>query len=134
VILTIQGGAIQALNSRLQRELMSRAEAVPGDRAEQLQAEIGGHLDKVRSALSHNEFLDLGLAKRIASTLNIVLSAYRELSSDHARALVIGAARFFLDADDVWPDLESPVGFDDDAEVLNAVLKDIGREDLLIKR
>lgn len=133
-MLTIQGGAIEALNSRLRHELTNRAEAISGDRVEHLQAEIGGHLEKVRSALVRNEFLDFGLAERIASALDTLLATYSEIGSDHARALIVGAARFFVTADDVWPDLESPVGFDDDAEVLNAVLKDIGREDLLVKR
>lgn len=43
-----------------------------------------------------------------------------------------GAIRYFCQHDDVSGDLTSPTGFEDDAEVLNAVTTFLGRPDLQI--
>lgn len=52
---------------------------------------------------------------------------------DTARNAVYAAARYFALHDDGNPDLDSVVGFHDDAEVLNAVARYLGRQDLVIE-
>lgn len=48
------------------------------------------------------------------------------------RQLVQVAVTWFLLEEDEEPDLESVAGLDDDAEVFNAVARELGRQDLVI--
>ena len=43
------------------------------------------------------------------------------------------AAIYYFAHDDDEPDFSSPIGFEDDAEVLNACLRLAGRDDLCLK-
>ena len=97
----------------------------------ELHEQIAVHILNVRSALRHNEFIDLTLAENIAQTLNLLLS---ELANypENKRRLIIGAARYFTRGQDAQADFSSILGFDDDAVVLNYVLKEIGRDDLKV--
>jgi hypothetical protein len=131
-MLFVQGGAIENLSARELDALRGRSMSIGADDVAALAAQIDAHLDRVRDALSRNEFLNLPLAERIAAVLSWLLGSYQDLGA-HARPWVIGAARVFLETHDVLDDLASPIGFDDDARILNAVLRDIGREDLLIE-
>lgn len=131
-MLLIQGGAIEKLSGREIAALQVRSALVPRAEIPSLKTRIDAHLERVRGALTRNEFVNLPLAQRVADVLKQILSDYPDLLGDHSRAWVIGATRVFLETHDVLDDLASPIGFDDDARILNAVLRDIGREDLLI--
>ena len=82
--------------------------------------------------MRRNEFIDITLAENIAQTLRQLL---RELAiyPENKRRLIVGAARYFMRSQDAQADLESILGFDDDAAVLNYVLKEIGRSDLKVE-
>jgi hypothetical protein len=90
------------------------------------------YLAVVEAAAGTNEFLDLPTARAIASALELALAEPTPTHPDHLAALHV-AVRYFEEDDDGDPDLESVLGFDDDAQVLNAVLRYIGREDLCIE-
>jgi hypothetical protein len=132
-MLLTPGGAIERLPLAAKRVLLARAIAVDAGVAEGLLARVDAHVARATEALGQNEFLNIELARRIAVSLKLLLGGYAALPSDHACALVVGAAWFLLDAHDLVADMESPLGFDDDALVLNAVLADIGGADLVIQ-
>ena len=131
-MLLIQGGAIENLSAREFDALRCRSTSIGEDDVARLATELDAHLERVRGALRQNEFLNLPLAERIADVLRRLIGGYQDLSGNQARMWVVGATRVFLETHDVLDDLSSPIGFDDDARILNAVLRDIGREDLLI--
>ncbi len=96
-------------------------------------------LDVVRMHLAHvkenaTPSTDVESAERIATAFEALLDpSGGEGFADDERSLLRGAAEYFLldaDADD---DLTDPLGFDDDARVLNSVLKRIGRAEFSIE-
>ena len=96
-----------------------------------LAADVGAHLEVIRVAARQNELLPLDLAEEIAEKLRLLLRELQGLPAEH-QTLVIGAARYFVSTQDVNPDTQTVLGLDDDASVLNHVLRTIGRTDLLI--
>ncbi|MCB1000380.1 MAG: hypothetical protein R2713_12315 [Ilumatobacteraceae bacterium] len=102
---------------------------------EELEAEraaIAAHLDRVRAVADERDFVDLQLAIRIADVLTALLDDAGGYTA-RERALMRGAIRYFCQHDDVSGDLTSPTGFEDDAEILNAVSAYLGRGDLLLE-
>lgn len=97
-----------------------------------LRAEVDRHLDETRAAAARREFVDLALAVRVAAGLHALLDALDHDAPDGHRRAVYGAARYFVQMEDGEHDLESEIGFHDDAEVLNAVARLVGRVDLVI--
>ena len=89
------------------------------------------HLAWARTEAARSPALDLDMATRIAEALLTVLDEPDQYGHEE-RALLRGAADYFIDSDDNANDLTDAVGFDDDARVLNAVLEAIGRKDLVI--
>lgn len=79
----------------------------------------------------HSETADTELAYKVAGALSALVQSAAELDSDQ-RAMVRGAVEYFLLADDASGDLTSPMGLDDDARVVNSVLRRLDRGDLLI--
>ncbi len=74
---------------------------------------------------------DMEMAERIAGSLLSLLASKTDFQANE-RALIRGAVEYFLLADDASGDLDDPLGFDDDARVLNSVLGRIDRSDLAI--
>jgi uncharacterized membrane protein YkvA (DUF1232 family) len=83
------------------------------------------------AAQRKSELLALDLAEALASRLDGLLAGSRALSVEH-RAAVLGAARYFVSADDAVPDAQSCTGLDDDVLVFNHVVVMLGRDDLRI--
>lgn len=104
-------------------------EALP---ASWFRAEVDRHLEETRAAARRREFVDLALAERVAAGLHALLAALDHDTPDAHRRAVYGAARYFVQMEDGEHDLESEIGFHDDAEVLNAVARFVGRADLVI--
>lgn len=117
------------LELRSQFERCWRAVAPAGS---ELLARVRDHLEAIRLAARSNETLAVDIAEDIASGLLSLLRGAGDLSGDH-RALVEGAARYFIASDDARPDLGGPLGLDDDAAVFNAVVAHIGRGDLEVE-
>ncbi len=74
---------------------------------------------------------DLEMADRIAEVFEELLTS-DDGYTDTERALIRGAAEYFLLADDAEEDLDDPMGFDDDARILNSVLARIDKSSLAI--
>lgn len=77
------------------------------------------YMETVLNASGENEFLDYTTAQRI----NLALRRLLEVCSQEQLLHVQAAAYYFVNSDDATPDLESLLGFDDDAEVVNAVCR-----------
>lgn len=76
---------------------------------------------------------DIESAQRIATALQALLDpATGEGFTADERALVRGAVEYFLLNDDADDDLTDALGFDDDARVLNSVLRRIERPDYIV--
>lgn len=87
-----------------------------------LKNKINAYLETVANASGENEFLDLTTAKAIAKTLLTLIEKCPDDKICHLQA----ATYYFVEADDAAPDLDSILGFDDDAEVINAVCRFLG--------
>jgi cytochrome P450 len=91
---------------------------------DQLRARLQDHLAQVRAAAEDNEFVDLHLAELLHSRLDAALTGWPGYD-DEQRAALIGAVDYLVQTDDEENDLRSPIGFDDDAEVVEAALKQV---------
>ncbi len=97
----------------------------------ELRSEVRTYLEKLENLSGEEEFLDLQLARIIAAQCEALLVGLNSTSSEHARRLVQMAVRYFIEDDDAEGDITSPIGFDDDAEVVVLVAQELGREDVL---
>jgi len=97
-----------------------------------LRLEVARHLDETRTAAERREFVDVALAERVAAGLTVLLTDIDDETPESRRRVVYAAARYFVQMADGEHDLDSEIGFHDDAEVLNAVARFVGRTDLVI--
>lgn len=79
---------------------------------------------KIRSR--NNDQVDFTLAEEIANGLVKLIDDVSDADFPHVQA----ACTYFTSNDDALPDLESIAGFDDDAQVFNAVCAHLNRKDL----
>ncbi len=101
--------------------------ALPG-----LSTAVQSHVASLHSAQVTSELIAIDLADQLGERLVALIGA--AASFDPAsRALVVGAARYFISEDDARPDAGSPTGLDDDVEVFNYVAKKLGRVELVIE-
>lgn len=92
---------------------------------------VDSHLALVAETAERQDFVDLRLARAIGEALRQLLDDSEQYTG-RERALLMGAVRYFVHHDDVTGDLTNPTGFEDDAAVLNAVCRFLGRSDLTI--
>jgi hypothetical protein len=88
----------------------------------QLRARLQDHLAQVRAAAEDNEFVDLALAEHLHGRLANALDAWAGYDGEQ-RAALIEAVDYLVRTDDEEDDLRSPIGFDDDAEAVEAALR-----------
>lgn len=96
-----------------------------------LLASVQRHLEEARRAARANEFVDTSLADAIADRLRQVLAGWDTLTAPQ-RAAVSATVSYFALSDDAEDDLDSVLGFEDDAHVFNACARFLGRPDLQI--
>lgn len=87
----------------------------------QLRSRLHEHLALARRAAQDNEFIDLRRAEELHAVLGRALDAFPDLNADQRRELV-NAIDYLVRVDDDEDDLRSPIGFDDDAEIIEATL------------
>ena len=107
-----------------------RADA-PREEVERVRVAVKAHLEALVAAQRTSELVALDLAEVLAQRLDGLLAGAMALSTEH-RAAVLGAARYFISAEDALPDAASCTGLDDDVQVFNHVVVLIGRADLRI--
>jgi len=90
------------------------------------------HLDRTHAAHDRNRLVNVRLAEAIAATIEPVTDRWDSLPAN-ARNWLAGAIVYFSSCNDDEPDFRSPVGFEDDTEVLNACLRLAGLMELCLK-
>ncbi len=88
------------------------------------------HLDEARTARNSFTEVELELAESIVHRLDRVVSEWDTFSPTQ-QAWLRGAMRYFSVSDDEVPDFVAG-GFRDDLEVLNACLRYVRRDDLVL--
>ena len=93
-----------------------------GDTVEKLRTKIVEFRVRLDHVQKNNEFIDSELAKELI----LISTALLELCKDNPRSpyvpYALAAVGYFVEADDGHPDFENIDGFDDDKEVIFAVL------------
>lgn len=89
------------------------------------------HLEDIRQASAQNLFINFTLADQIVRTFQHIGAQWEAVPS-HGKPWIKGMIRYFCLSTDLESDFESPIGFDDDVEIVNACLRLAGREDLCI--
>jgi hypothetical protein len=117
------------LNPDEQQRFRRLCLATSADELAQLRSVVDLHLDHIRNY--DNPSADVETAERIAASLMMLLSSGAGFAADD-RALIRGAVEYYLLADDASDDLDDHLGFDDDARVLNSVLRRVDRADLVV--
>lgn len=91
---------------------------------ELLIAKVRGYIQTI-SDVARERKLDIGTAGELGAGLLRLLRDCEDAQLRHAQAAVL----YFMESDDAEPDLTSASGFDDDAEVFNAVCRHLGFPD-----
>jgi len=102
----------------------------PALSAEDLATEVSTYLAELESLTATEEFLDIATARQIAAQCRELIRGLTQDDSVVARQLVHAAVRYFIEDDDAEGDTSSPIGFDDDAEVVEIIARELGREDV----
>jgi uncharacterized membrane protein YkvA (DUF1232 family) len=95
-------------------------------------SELDAYKRRIDDSARRRPDLDVNLAEAILRTCRTLLGDWTDLSEEERR-LVQLACDYYVDPYDEDGDLESVFGFDDDAEVVNLVLNELGREDLQVR-
>lgn len=122
-----------AATSREIGEILERLFDEPLRPAETMATEVRDYLVLIEKQASDGlEFLDLVTARRVSKQCLALLDRAVSPEHDEATALLVQvAARYFIEDDDAEGDTSSPIGFDDDAEVVELVAIELGWKDLL---
>lgn len=99
---------------------------------EELQRGTAVHVENAASAAVSNRLINVKLARAIGEVIELVLDQWMSLP-DSARYWLAGAMLYFASSNDDEPDFSSPIGFEDDTEVLNACLRYANLNHLCLK-
>jgi len=125
------GSLLEALPLKVRPlvEALMREPLVPPD---ELRRELKSHEQQVDRAAATRGDLDVNLAECIGTSCLVLLNTLGPDTPEESRRLIQVACRYFVETEDREGDLASVFGFDDDAEVLNAVAVKLGRPDLVV--
>lgn len=90
------------------------------------------HLKNATAAADTNRLINIRLANAILEVIQNVIGQWDRLNDSH-RYWLGGAILYFSSGNDDEPDFSSPIGFEDDTEVLNACLKFANLNHLCLK-
>jgi uncharacterized membrane protein YkvA (DUF1232 family) len=98
----------------------------------QLLEEADKHFQETSRAYQKNRLINVRLAAAIRVTIEKVTSDWNRLSAI-SQPWLAGAILYFAGSNDDLPDFTSPIGFEDDVEVLNACLRFAQLHELCLK-
>ncbi len=96
-----------------------------------LSDELQQYVETLGTHSANAEFIDDGLADRITSLCWKLLAALPEEPDERQHRLTQLAVSYFVLAEDGHDDNHSMIGFDDDLEVVVAVIRELGLTELL---
>lgn len=118
--------------SRLAQEALARisreAASVP---LHELLAAVEAHLVMTRRARAANAMVNARMAEAIVERFRLLAGEWDQLPPA-SQPWIRGAMSYFTLTPDSEPDFTSPIGFEDDLEILNACLRLAGRDDLCL--
>jgi len=99
-----------------------------------LRSYVQAYLYEVREAFESRRYpdMDFELAQRCGEACQKLLDVFENTESEGTLRLLHAACRYYVLADDNEQDFESMLGYDDDAIVINAVAKLLGRPECAI--
>ena len=110
------------------QECVDRAAEMPLDALLQTARD---HVERTQLAYQSNPLLDLALAQALLGSIEKLLADWMSVPK-FAECWCKGMILYFASCNEDEDDHQSPIGFDDDAEVINACLTMAGREDLCV--
>ena len=113
-----------------QRQFRRLCLPTTADELRQLTDVVALHLDHIQTNAGAST--DVDTAEMIADSLQKLISSDHPFDDD-ARAQIRGAVEYFLLTEDAAEDMDDALGFDDDARVVNAMLRRIGHQEFLIE-
>jgi uncharacterized membrane protein YkvA (DUF1232 family) len=120
-------GLSESVLEKLSKHSKLKGSANPHDLLE----DVRTHLINIREAAQENPFVNTRLAEGIADRLHAAVAHWDRIPGD-AQPWMKAAMAYFTDTLDEVPDFDSPIGLEDDCEVLNACLRLASREDLCL--
>ena len=117
--------ATAALGLKIAAVFFRHARPIPEDDLKALLARVDAHLAEIKAALADNEFIDVQRAEQIAAACRTLVALCHPGNPEQV-ALVAGAVGYFLDPDDAGSDTDSVIGLEDDAQVVNFVIRQSG--------
>lgn len=98
---------------------------LPPEGLDALLGQVDNHLRLIHAHQRSNEFLAVDLADAVAAGIRRLLAEYA-LYGSREQQLIVGAARYFVHAEDSEHDVDSILGLDDDVLVFNYVTEQLG--------
>jgi hypothetical protein len=118
--------------SRKQFELLSACVESIADRTlDDLLLDAEKHLENARHESKNNAFINVPLAEALYRAIEAMSCRFDNLPQ-MAQPWCLGMIVYYSARDDEEDDFASPVGFEDDADVINACLRLAGLDDLCI--
>lgn len=96
-----------------------------------LEAQLGELSEHLETQAPHTEFMDIELARKLVRRCLALVNGLDHDTPEEHRRLIQTAVRYLILEEDSEGDTTSPIGFDDDALVIELVAKAVGREDVL---
>lgn len=93
--------------------------------------ELTGYTNTLADQAQHTEFLDLETAQQAATLCHKLLAALPEDPGEEQHRLAQLAINYFVLAEDAEDDNHSLIGFDDDLQVVVAVIEELGFQHLM---
>lgn len=97
----------------------------------ELLKKINAHLELAHSKAAISPMVHVELAEALTQTYRMVVEKWT-LIPEHAQTWLKGAMLYFVELNDADHDFDSPIGFEDDVEVLNACLCLAGLDELCL--
>jgi uncharacterized membrane protein YkvA (DUF1232 family) len=96
-----------------------------------LSSELEQYASQLDQQAKESEFFDLDTATRTAHLCRKLLAALPQVPDEHQHRLTQLAVNYFVLEEDAEDDSESLIGFDDDLQVVVAVIEELGLNHLL---
>lgn len=97
---------------------------------EALRAEVDDYVDTVRQVGLMVDMLDIDTAMKLVDVVRALLAMESTLEDEEQRLVQLAAHYLVREEDD--EEVTGVLGFDDDIQVVNAVCRVVGREDLVV--
>ena len=118
-------GVISSISFDARAQLQTHFDAPLKPPAKQ-QRDLTAYLQTLHAQAAEHEFLDLELARQLVEECEALLDLLNNGTPERTHRLVQMAVSYFVDPHDAEDDTDSPIGFDDDAEVIRAVARELG--------